>query len=133
MLTRYAKLRYRVIRDVQVPSDEALYGYTDFGVWNVSYQSVDCLKNWEGAKAPAALGSVDDGSSVCCPANPTGSANDTCPSFSDDNGIPPDTATAAGSSAVHTSRASIPFLGHPSLLLYSLLVLSVFFSGLLLG
>ncbi|OBZ67018.1 hypothetical protein A0H81_12803, partial [Grifola frondosa] len=70
------------------PSDEALYGYTDFGVWNVSYQSVDCLQSWAGAKSAAALGSVDDGSSVCCPANPTGSANDTCPSYSDDNGIP---------------------------------------------
>ena len=43
----------------------------DFGVWNVSYQSVDCLENWEGAKNAAALGSVDDGSSACCPANPT--------------------------------------------------------------
>ncbi|OJT15777.1 hypothetical protein TRAPUB_4325 [Trametes pubescens] len=66
----------------------------DFGVWNVSYTSVDCLTNWAGAKSAAALGSVDDGSSVCCPANPTslrdwqGSTNDTCPSYSDDNGIP---------------------------------------------
>ena len=37
----------------------------------MSYQSVDCLKNWAGASNAAALGSVDDGSSVCCPANPT--------------------------------------------------------------
>ncbi|KAI0645654.1 RlpA-like double-psi beta-barrel-protein domain-containing protein-containing protein [Trametes meyenii] len=82
------------IPDDFFPSNAALYGFTDFGVWNVSYQSVDCLESWAGAKSAAALGSVDDGSSVCCPANPTartiplGSANDTCPSFSDDNGIP---------------------------------------------
>ena len=43
----------------------------DFGVWNVSYKTVDCLDNWAGASNAAALGSVDDGSSVCCPANPT--------------------------------------------------------------
>ena len=78
----------------------------DFGVWNVSYEAVSCLENWEGAKERAALGSVDDGSSVCCPAEPTvscsntrsrlkymnhsqqGSANDTCPSYSDQNGLP---------------------------------------------
>ncbi|KAI0958572.1 hypothetical protein AcV7_004361 [Taiwanofungus camphoratus] len=53
------------------PSNVSLYGYTDFGVWNVSYQSVDCLENWEGAKNPAALGSAPDAGSVCCPANPT--------------------------------------------------------------
>lgn len=46
-------------------------GRKDFGVWNVTYQSVDCLDTWAGAKNAAALGSVDDGSSVCCPANPT--------------------------------------------------------------
>ena len=43
----------------------------DFGVWNVSYETVGCLQEWAGAKQAAALGSVNDGSSVCCPANPT--------------------------------------------------------------
>ncbi|KAH9931086.1 RlpA-like double-psi beta-barrel-protein domain-containing protein-containing protein [Epithele typhae] len=84
------------IPDDFFPSDEAFYGdrIQDFGVWNVSYKSVNCLDNWAGAKNAAALGSVDDGSSVCCPANPTvSSTNDTCPSYSDDNGIPPDTTT----------------------------------------
>ncbi len=47
------------------------HDYQDFGVWNVTYQTVDCLENWAGAKKASALGSVDDGSSVCCPANPT--------------------------------------------------------------
>ncbi|TCD62922.1 hypothetical protein EIP91_006220 [Steccherinum ochraceum] len=89
------------------PSNVSLYGYTDFGVWNVSYQTVDCLQEWAGAKQAAALGSVDDGSSVCCPANPTGSSNDTCPSYSDQNGIPPDTTT---SSALIPVPIAIPYL-----------------------
>ncbi|KAG1858445.1 RlpA-like double-psi beta-barrel-protein domain-containing protein-containing protein [Suillus subalutaceus] len=53
------------------PSDESLYGYTDFGVWNISYQSVSCT-NWEGWNYAAALGSVANlGYSACCPDNPT--------------------------------------------------------------
>ena len=78
----------------------------DFGVWNVSYESVSCADDWAGAKNPSALGSVDDGSSVCCPADPTvgdedrlmsmrpdlafdlQNPADTCPSFSDHNAIP---------------------------------------------
>ncbi|KAJ6625466.1 hypothetical protein B0H10DRAFT_2001442 [Mycena sp. CBHHK59/15] len=44
------------IPDNFFPSNASLYGYTDFGVWNVSYQTVSCLPNWL---------------SVCCPANPT--------------------------------------------------------------
>ncbi|PCH43624.1 hypothetical protein WOLCODRAFT_138472 [Wolfiporia cocos MD-104 SS10] len=76
------------------PSNVTLYGYTDFGVWNISYQSVDCYEYWAGGKTPAALGSVaDEAGSVCCPANPTG--NDTCPSYSDAKGLPPDTTTSA--------------------------------------
>ncbi|KAK7005658.1 expansin-like EG45 domain-containing protein [Favolaschia claudopus] len=79
----------RAIPDDFFPSNESFYGYKDFGVWNISYQTVPCLSNWAGAKNKAALGSVADlGDSVCCPANPTGSPNDTCPSFSDDNSIP---------------------------------------------
>lgn len=43
----------------------------DFGVWNISYQSVACT-NWEGWNHAAALGSVTSlGSSACCPDNPT--------------------------------------------------------------
>ncbi len=77
-------------------------------MWNISYQRVSCASNWSGSKYAAALGSVpslEDG--ACCPADPTvthhltcicsslifltrpqGSANDTCPSFSDQNGEP---------------------------------------------
>jgi hypothetical protein len=77
------------------PSDEALYGYTDFGVWNITYQSVPCLDNWAGSNNLAALGSVNDlGTGACCPADPTpGNASNICPSFSEQNGIPPDTTT----------------------------------------
>lgn len=73
------------------PSNITLYGYTDFGVWNVSYESVNCLQDWEGGQASDALGSAADIGSVCCPANPTPFGNETCPSYSDANGIPPDT------------------------------------------
>ncbi|KAJ7217887.1 RlpA-like double-psi beta-barrel-protein domain-containing protein-containing protein, partial [Mycena pura] len=78
------------------PSNESYYGYTDFGVWNVSYETVSCT-NWNGWKNAAALGSVTNlgNESVCCPANPTGNPNDTCPSYSDDNRLPPNTATGA--------------------------------------
>lgn len=77
------------------PSNESLYGYTDFGVWNISYATVDC-KNWAGFSDRFALGSVSNQGpeSVCCPADPTGSPNDTCPSYSDHNGIAPDTTTS---------------------------------------
>jgi hypothetical protein len=79
----------------------------DFGVWNITYQTVPCLPDWEGSNDAAALGSVTNlgPESVCCPANPTvsiekqvvcfmlnvmkqGNTNDTCPSYSDQNGIP---------------------------------------------
>lgn len=54
------------------PSNASFYGYTDFGVWNISYQSVDCSNDWAGRSDASALGSVaDEGTSVCCPANPT--------------------------------------------------------------
>ncbi|KAJ7680491.1 RlpA-like double-psi beta-barrel-protein domain-containing protein-containing protein [Mycena polygramma] len=84
------------IPDDFFPSNASYYGYTDFGVWNVSYQTVPCLPNWAGAKNKAALGSVTNlgNESVCCPANPTGNPNDTCPSYSDDNRLPPDTMTS---------------------------------------
>ncbi|PPR05820.1 hypothetical protein CVT26_010100 [Gymnopilus dilepis] len=72
------------------PSDEALYGYTDFGVWNITYQSVPCLDDWAGSRNLAALGSVQDlGLGACCPADPSpGNASSICPSFSEQNGIP---------------------------------------------
>ncbi|KAI0069397.1 hypothetical protein K474DRAFT_1556040, partial [Panus rudis PR-1116 ss-1] len=77
------------IPDDFFPSNVSFYGeLPDFGVWNVSYETVSCLSEWAGAKDNAALGSVADGSSVCCPANPTGNVNDTCPSYSDQNGVP---------------------------------------------
>jgi hypothetical protein len=77
------------------PSNASLYGYTDFGVWNISYETVTCQSDWAGWKDSAALGSVTAlGDGGCCPANPTGNGNDTCPSYSDKNGIPPDTHTS---------------------------------------
>ncbi|CAK5281603.1 unnamed protein product [Mycena citricolor] len=77
------------------PSNVSFYGYSDFGVWNVSYQTVDCLEDWAGRQQQSALGSVASlGDSGCCPANP--GPNSTCPSFSDDNAIPPNTATSLG-------------------------------------
>ncbi|EIM81208.1 uncharacterized protein STEHIDRAFT_67319 [Stereum hirsutum FP-91666 SS1] len=54
------------------PSNASFYGYTDFGVWNISYQSVNCSNDWAGRSDASALGSVaNEGTSVCCPANPT--------------------------------------------------------------
>ncbi|EPQ57324.1 hypothetical protein GLOTRDRAFT_58604 [Gloeophyllum trabeum ATCC 11539] len=98
------------IPDNFFPSNASYYGYTDFGVWNVSYQAVSCTE-WSGYKNAAALGSVTSlGSGACCPANPTDSTNDTCPSYSQQNGIPPDT---------HTNWAyptSIPYISWLSVL-----------------
>ncbi|KAJ2917786.1 hypothetical protein MD484_g2629, partial [Candolleomyces efflorescens] len=71
------------------PHDEKLYGYKDFGVWNIEYAAVPCLTSWKGARDSSALGSVRAlGSSGCCPSEPTGSSEDTCPSYSDANGLP---------------------------------------------
>lgn len=106
------------IPDDFFPSNVSLYGYTDFGVWNVSYDSVSCTDEWAGRGDAAALGSVDNGSSVCCPADPTGNTNDTCPSYSDQNGIPPDTTT----SSVPISRR-IPY--HTLLVIVLLLAVSL--------
>ncbi|ESK96550.1 endoglucanase v-like protein [Moniliophthora roreri MCA 2997] len=98
------------------PSNVSLYGFTDFGVWNISYESITC-DDWAGASDEGALGSSPGfgPESVCCPANPTGSPNDTCPSYSDANGIAPDTTTNAAMSPTISSlplilAASIPLL-----------------------
>ncbi|KAG7098733.1 hypothetical protein E1B28_000645 [Marasmius oreades] len=78
------------------PSNVSFYGYADFGVWNVSYESVSC-SDWAGFQDAGALGSTPElgPESACCPANPTGSPNDTCPSYSDRNGIAPNTKTSS--------------------------------------
>jgi len=74
------------------PSNVTEYGYTDFGVWNVTYQSISCT-HWAGWKDAAALGSVPDHENgVCCPAEVN--ATLTCPSYSEQNGSPPDTTTS---------------------------------------
>ncbi|KAF6763072.1 RlpA-like double-psi beta-barrel-protein domain-containing protein-containing protein [Ephemerocybe angulata] len=84
----------KAIPDDFFPSDEKLYGYKDFGVWNITYESVSCYSSWAGSVNPSALGSVRAlETSACCPAEPTGSSEDTCPSYSDKNGLPPDTST----------------------------------------
>jgi len=74
------------------PSNETEYGYSDFGVWNVSYESISC-QYWSGWHDAAALGSVPNHEGgVCCPAEVNASM--TCPSYSDQSGvIPPDTTT----------------------------------------
>lgn len=83
----YGTLAFSSISLHSLTSD--VTGYTDFGVWNISYESVSCQSNWAGSKDAAALGSVTAlGDGGCCPADPTGNANDTCPSFSDQNGEP---------------------------------------------
>ena len=44
----------------------------DFGVWNISYESVSCVSHWSGSKDAAALGSVPSlADGACCPADPT--------------------------------------------------------------
>jgi len=71
------------------PSDVSLYGYTDFGVWNISYESVPCDGNWEGSSNPNASGTDPSiGSGACCPVDPFVNPNTTCPSFSLHNAIP---------------------------------------------
>lgn len=40
-------------------------GYSDFGLWNVSYEAVDCLEDWAGGGDQAALGSVPNMGSRC--------------------------------------------------------------------
>lgn len=59
-------------------------GNHDYGVWNVSYQSVSC-QNWAGFSDKAALGSDwDQQASACCPNNPSPSGNDPfCPPYLD--------------------------------------------------
>jgi hypothetical protein len=57
------------------PSNATEYGYTDFGVWNITYESVACTPDWAGSKDPAALGSVTAlGDGGCCPGDVTVSA-----------------------------------------------------------
>ncbi|GJE92162.1 hypothetical protein PsYK624_083150 [Phanerochaete sordida] len=82
------------IPDDFFPSNVTLYGYTDFSVWNVSYESVSCVDSWAGGQDAAALGSINQTYGVCCPANPN--STDLCPSYSEDTGAqPPDTISNA--------------------------------------
>jgi len=90
------------------PSNETLYGYKDFGVWNITYASVSC-ERWKGWGDNAAKGSAPN-ISGCCPANPTGSQTDTCPSYSDANGVPPDTTTSDAQSPWIPSLISMFFV-----------------------
>ena len=83
----------------------ALMWSKDFGIWNITYEEVSCTDNWSGGGNPAALGSVPSlGPNACCPADPTVShipistnlllmcclqnSSNTCPSYSEQNGIP---------------------------------------------
>jgi len=78
------------------PSNVTEYGYSDFGVWNITYASVPCTPDWSGSSNAAAMGSVPDmGNSVCCPGDPT--TNLTCPSYSETHGNgAPNTTTSNG-------------------------------------
>ncbi|KAH8828577.1 RlpA-like double-psi beta-barrel-protein domain-containing protein-containing protein [Flagelloscypha sp. PMI_526] len=71
------------------PSNESFYGFTDFGVWNVTFEQVSCVDQWAGGKDGAALGSVEGQGpeSVCCPKDPLTNSSSVCPSYSDANGI----------------------------------------------
>ncbi|TRM69316.1 RlpA-like double-psi beta-barrel-protein domain-containing protein-containing protein [Schizophyllum amplum] len=77
------------ISDDFFPSNASLYGFTDFGVWNITYEVVTCKDNWAGYDDTSALGAVDylGPESACCPVEPTGYLDDSCPSYSDHNGI----------------------------------------------
>jgi hypothetical protein len=94
------------------PSDVAVYGYKDFGVWNITYQSVPCVPTWAGSKTTSAMGSAKQlGSAGCCPANPSpDNATNICPSFSDQNGLPPDTTTNLGTRFLPLSPVLMVFL-----------------------
>ncbi|KDR75181.1 hypothetical protein GALMADRAFT_249136 [Galerina marginata CBS 339.88] len=98
----------KAVPDDFFPSNAAVYGYKDFGVWNITYQSVPCLDGWAGSNNLAALGSVKTlGSGACCPADPTpGNASNICPSFSEQNGIPPDTTTNSALAILEIPRRS---------------------------
>ncbi|KAH8119109.1 RlpA-like double-psi beta-barrel-protein domain-containing protein-containing protein [Phellopilus nigrolimitatus] len=109
------------IPDDFFPSNASLYGYTDFGVWNISYASVPCASAWAGASNLSDFGAAPNlGTSVCCPADPLSDPNSTCASYSDLFGIPPEAAPGS-SSASHT----LPSLAH--LLSSCLAVLVLFF------
>ncbi|KLO16965.1 hypothetical protein SCHPADRAFT_994778 [Schizopora paradoxa] len=98
------------IPDDFFPSDASLYGYTDFGVWNISYASVPC-SSWGGQSNITSFGVAPNlGDSVCCPTDPFTDPNTTCPSFSDLNGISPTSAPAVPSSASSLSYSSYTFL-----------------------
>ncbi|EJU04214.1 hypothetical protein DACRYDRAFT_63875 [Dacryopinax primogenitus] len=85
------------------PSNASYYGYTDFGVWNITYTSVECIPNWAGSGNAGAMGRVPAlGSSACCPGEPGG--NDTCPSYSSSHVLPPNTAGGA------PPRLALPYL-----------------------
>ncbi|GLB37572.1 hypothetical protein LshimejAT787_0406230 [Lyophyllum shimeji] len=106
----------QAIPDDFFPSDEALYGYKDFGVWNISYQTVSCEPNWAGSQEATALGSVATlgPESVCCPANPTG--NTSCVSYSDQNGLPPDSIPTTSTGHTSGCKPIRPVLLVPSVL-----------------
>jgi len=88
------------------PQNVSEYGYSDFGVWNISYEVVTCDPNWAGHSDLAALGSVPSlGDGVCCPAEVT--ASNICPSFSEDSGTkPPDTGSTGNGIAPHLSKGA---------------------------
>ncbi|WAR61577.1 hypothetical protein PtB15_12B267 [Puccinia triticina] len=62
------------------PSNPDLYGYSDFGVWNINYQTVSC-EEWTGWSNKTNLGvepSYPGFEESCCPINPP-YTSDLCP------------------------------------------------------
>ncbi|KAL5528580.1 hypothetical protein ACEPAF_7716 [Sanghuangporus sanghuang] len=90
------------IPDDFFPSNASFYGYSDFGVWNISYASVPCESAWAGTSNSSSFGPVDylGSESVCCPADPFTNSNSTCASYSDLNGIPREATPGVASSSL---------------------------------
>ncbi|KAF8313146.1 hypothetical protein DL93DRAFT_2138113 [Clavulina sp. PMI_390] len=93
------------VPDNWYPTNESYYGYTDMGVWNISYTTVSCEKEWAGASNPAAIGSVPSiGDGGCCPLDPIAYPNTSCPSSGYTGG---NTGGSTGSPSLPFSRCEL--------------------------
>ncbi|PAV18763.1 endoglucanase v [Pyrrhoderma noxium] len=99
------------IPDDFFPSDPSVYGFDDFGVWNISYTSVPCEDSWAGSSNQSDFGAVNYlGSSVCCPTDPFTNTSSTCASYSDLYGIPADATPGVSSFAINALYLSLDTL-----------------------
>ncbi|MBW0516188.1 hypothetical protein O181_055903 [Austropuccinia psidii MF-1] len=62
------------------PANRQLYGYDDFGIWDISYQSVSCelWSGWSNKSTLEVEKSYPGYQDNCCPSNP-GYTNQLCP------------------------------------------------------